>query len=52
VEVRHDRNLRSTWRRIALDAPAMCAAVLLVVFLALALADSIHYRRGWPPRRL
>jgi len=43
-KVRHDRNLRSTWRRIALDAPAMCAAVLLVVFLALALADSIHYR--------
>jgi peptide/nickel transport system permease protein len=43
-KVRHNRNLRATWRRIALDAPAMCAAVLLAVFLILALLDSIHYR--------
>jgi len=43
-KVRNNRNLRATWRRIALDAPAMCAAVLLVVFLLLALLDSIHYR--------
>src|SRR5262245_515356 len=42
--VRRNRNLRATWRRIALDAPAMCAAVLLAVFLVLALADSIHFR--------
>jgi peptide/nickel transport system permease protein len=47
-KVRHNRNLRATWRRIALDAPAMCAAVLLAVFLALALADSIHFRPRLP----
>ena len=48
-KVRHNRNLRATWRRIALDAPAMCAAVLLAVFLVLAMADSIHYRPRLPP---
>jgi peptide/nickel transport system permease protein len=47
-KVRHNRNLRATWRRIALDAPAMCAAVCLVVFLALAFADSIHFRPRLP----
>jgi len=48
-KVRADRNLRATWRRVALDAPAMCAAVLLAVFLAIAMADSIHYRPLLPP---
>src|SRR5205823_7598972 len=43
-----NRNLRATWRRIALDAPAMCAAVFLAVFALLALADSIHYRPRLP----
>ena len=47
-KVRNNRNLRATWQRIALDAPAMCAAVLLGVFLVLALADSIHFRPRLP----
>ena len=47
--VRADRNLRATWRRVALDAPAMCAAVLLAIFLAVAMTDSIHYRPRLPP---
>src|SRR5262245_32087955 len=49
LKVRRDRNLLATWRRIARDAPAMCAAVLLVVFLGLAFADSIHFRPRLPP---
>jgi len=49
LKVRRDRNLRATWRRIALDAPAMCAAILLALFLVLALADSIHFRPRLPP---
>jgi peptide/nickel transport system permease protein len=49
LTVRRDRNLRATWHRIALDAPAMCAAVLLGVFLVLAFADSIHFRPRLEP---
>jgi peptide/nickel transport system permease protein len=48
-KVRRNRNLLITWRRIAHDAPAMCAAVLLAIFMVLALADSIHYRPRLPP---
>src|SRR5215470_5195723 len=48
-KVRGNRNLRATWHRIALDAPAMSAAVVLVAFLAIAFADSIHYRPRLPP---
>ncbi len=42
--VRSNVHLRANWRHVAHDAPAMCAAVLLIVFLALALLDSVHYR--------
>src|SRR5512143_3365405 len=48
-KVRNDRNLRATWHRIALDAPAMCAAVLLAAFLLIAMADSIHFRPRLEP---
>jgi len=37
-------NLRRTWRQVALNAPAMCAAVLLFACLWVAVLDSIHYR--------
>jgi peptide/nickel transport system permease protein len=48
-KVRGNRNLRATWHRIALDAPAMSAAVVLSVFLLIAFADSVHYRPRLPP---
>lgn len=37
-------NLRRTWRQVAESASAMCAAVVLLVFLVVAVLDSIHYR--------
>lgn len=47
--VRGDAHLRATWRHVARDAAAMCSAVVLAVFLIVALLDSIHYRPRLPP---
>jgi peptide/nickel transport system permease protein len=46
--VRRDPNLRATWRHVAHHAPAMCSAVVLVAFMAVALLDSIHFRPRLP----
>ena len=45
VHVRRSADLRATWRHVLQDTPAMCAAVALCVFIALALLDSIHFRQ-------
>lgn len=37
-------NLRTTWARVGRDTPAMCAAVVLGVFLLIGVLDSMHYR--------
>ena len=42
--VRRTPNLRATWARVARDTPAMCAAVVLGVFVAIGVLDSMHYR--------
>jgi peptide/nickel transport system permease protein len=42
--------LRSAWRRVLADAPAMCSAVGLTVFIVIGLLDSVHYRPRLPPR--
>jgi len=47
--VRRSPDLRSTWRSVFRDAPAMCALVVLSVFLTLAVLDSIHFRPRLPP---
>jgi len=44
VHVRGNPNLRSTWRHVLHDAPAMSAAVVLAVFIVIALLDSVHLR--------
>jgi peptide/nickel transport system permease protein len=41
--------LRQTWRSVLHDATAMSAAVVLTVFLLLAVLDSVHYRPLLPP---
>ncbi|MDH2235026.1 ABC transporter permease [Pigmentiphaga sp. GD03639] len=41
---RRTPNLRATWARVARDTPAMCAVVVLGVFVAIGLLDSMHYR--------
>lgn len=47
--VRRTPTLRATWARVARDAPAMCSAVVLSVFIAVGLLDSLHYRPLLPP---
>ncbi|MFM2399992.1 MAG: hypothetical protein RL341_2149 [Pseudomonadota bacterium] len=47
--VRRSPNLRASWRKVAQDAPAMCASVVLAVFVVIALLDSIHFRPLLPP---
>src|SRR5271165_6818241 len=42
-------NLRQTWRIVVRDPAAMCAAVVLAVFLLFALLDSFHFRPLLPP---
>ena len=37
-------NLRQTWRTVLHDASAMSAAVILSVFLVIAILDSFHFR--------
>ena len=44
VRVRRDVDRRRTWAYVTRDPAAMCSAIVLAVFLAIALADSIHYR--------
>jgi peptide/nickel transport system permease protein len=48
VHVRRSPNLRATWRHVLRDAPAMSAAVVLIVFVTIALLDSVHFRPRLP----
>jgi peptide/nickel transport system permease protein len=49
LRVRNDRHLRATWQHVTHDAPAMAASVVLGVFIAVALLDSVHFRPRLPP---
>ena len=46
--VRHD-TLRATWRRVLRDAAALCSSLVLLLFVGVTAADSVHFRRGLPP---
>jgi len=41
---RHDA-LRVTWRRVLRDAPALCAALVMALFMLVTALDSVHFRR-------
>ena len=41
--------LRATWARVARSTPAMCSAVVLLVFVVIGLLDSLHYQPRLPP---
>ncbi len=45
LRVRRSPNLRGIWRRVLQDRAAICSALVLLVFLAVAVADSLHFRR-------
>jgi len=47
--VRRNATLRATWAQVARSKAAMCAAVVLAAFVAVALLDSLHYRPRLPP---
>ncbi|MCG3143988.1 MAG: hypothetical protein HONDAALG_01372 [Gammaproteobacteria bacterium] len=42
--VRRDEPLRRCWRRVLANAPAMASAVVLSVYVLIALLDSLHFR--------
>lgn len=41
--------LRATWRKVFMDAPALCSSLVLLACLGLSLVDSLHYRPLLPP---
>ena len=43
--------LRDTWGKVFADAPSLCAALVIALFLIVTLLDSVHYRRALPPIR-
>lgn len=47
--VSRSRNLRATWSRVARNAPAMCSALVLTVFVVIGLLDSMHFQPRLPP---
>jgi peptide/nickel transport system permease protein len=46
---RRTPTLRQTWRTVVRDPAAMSAAVILGIFLAISMLDSIHFRPVLPP---
>jgi len=46
--VRAKPNLRANWLKVFRDAPAACSALVLSLFLAVTLLDSLHYRATLP----
>ena len=37
-------NLRATWLKVLRDPAAICSSVVLVLFFAVAVVDSLHFR--------
>ena len=48
LRIRASVNLRATWLKVLSDRAAICSAVVLVLFFAVALIDSLHFRRALP----
>jgi peptide/nickel transport system permease protein len=46
--IRGSANLRATWLKVLRDRPAICASVVLMLFFAVAVVDSLHFRRALP----
>ena len=42
--VRRDPNLKATWSKVFVDAPSLCSALVIALFLVVTLLDSVHYR--------
>ena len=46
LRVRRSVNLRATWRKVMRDSAALCSAVVVLLFFAVAVFDSLHFRRA------
>jgi peptide/nickel transport system permease protein len=46
LRIRGSSNLRATWLKVLSDRAAICSAVVLVLFFAVAVVDSLHFRRA------
>jgi peptide/nickel transport system permease protein len=46
IRIRGSANLRATWLKVLRDRAAICSAVVLVLFFAVAAIDSFHFRRA------
>ncbi len=43
-------NLRANWSKVFQQAPALCSGVVLLAFMLMTLADSVHFRRALPSK--
>ena len=46
VRVARHPQLRSTWSRVLRDPAALCAGLVLLLFVSVAALDSVHFRRA------
>ena len=46
--VRASVNLRATWMKVLRDRAAICSGVVLLLFFAVAVIDSLHFRHALP----
>ncbi len=49
IHVRRNANLLATWRKVAHDHAALSAGVVLLLFMAVTMLDSVHFRRALAP---
>lgn len=47
--IRHQPNARANWLKVLRDPAALCAAAVLMLFVGVAMLDSVHFRRALPP---
>jgi peptide/nickel transport system permease protein len=48
LHVRRDANLRANWLKVLRDPAALCAGVVLGLFVVFTALDSVHFRRELP----
>jgi len=49
LHARRDAALRATWLKVLRDPAAVSAGLVLLLFVAVTLLDSVHFRRALPP---
>jgi peptide/nickel transport system permease protein len=47
--VRHDSRAKATWLKVLRDPAALSSAAVMLVFLSVAMLDSVHFRHALPP---